>query len=160
MQAWRWAPLCAACLIALLLPPLEAQQSQKLAYVISNLYGPEGLTLDNDTHRAHFDSSFRENFSPFNTALAAQLTSLPLPSTAAGFTYTYDPTLGIYNRSAQSFGPILAERAETIGKGKFYVGFSISISVSTPSMVRASTLSRRSLLTAPRWILPRRISRT
>jgi hypothetical protein len=52
------------------------------------------------------------------------LTSLPVPSTAAGFTYTYDPALGIYNRSAPSFGPIFAERAETIGKDRFYVGFS------------------------------------
>lgn len=104
--------------------PLQAQQNRKLAFVIPELYGPEGLTLDNPTHRAHFDSSFRTNFSPFNGALASQLTSLPLPSTAAGFTYTYDPTLGIYNRSAQSFGPILAERAETIGKDRFYVGFS------------------------------------
>jgi hypothetical protein len=104
--------------------PLQAQQNRKLAFVIPELYGPEGLTLDNPTHAAHFDSSFRENFGPFNGALASQLTSLPLPSTAAGFTYTYDPTLGIYNRSAQSFGPILAERAETIGKNRFYFGFS------------------------------------
>ncbi|MEX2301989.1 MAG: transporter [Bryobacterales bacterium] len=104
--------------------PLHAQQSRKLAFVIPEIYGPEGLTLDSETHRAHFDSSFRANFSPFNTAMASQLTSLPLPSTAAGFTYTYDSTLGIYNRSAQSFGPILAERAETIGKDKFYLGFS------------------------------------
>jgi Putative MetA-pathway of phenol degradation len=104
--------------------PLQAQQTRKLAFVIPELYGPEGLTLDNPTHRAHFDSSFRENFSPFNGAMASQLTSLPLPSTAAGFTYTYDPTLGIYSRSAQSFGPILAERAETIGKNRFYFGFS------------------------------------
>jgi hypothetical protein len=104
--------------------PLQAQQNRKLAFVIPELYGPEGLTLDNPTHAAHFDSSFRTNFSPFNGALASQLTSLPLPSTAAGFTYTYDPTLGIYNRTAQSFGPILAERAETIGKDRFYAGFS------------------------------------
>jgi hypothetical protein len=110
--------LCVLCM------PLRAQQSRKLAFVIPELYGPEGLTLDNDTHRAHFDSSFRANFSPFNSAIASQLTTLPLPSTAAGFTYTYDSTLGIYNRSAQSFGPILAERAETIGKDKFYLGFS------------------------------------
>ncbi len=103
--------------------PLSAQ-SRKLAFVIPEIYGPEGLTLDSETHRAHFDSSFRENFSPFNSAMASQLTSLPLPSTAAGFTYSYDSTLGIYSRSAQSFGPILAERAETIGKDKFYLGFS------------------------------------
>jgi hypothetical protein len=118
--------IAAAVMIYLgsLLLPLHAQQTRKLAFVSPELYGPEGLTLDNPTHAAHFDRSFRTNFSPFNGALASQLTSLPVPSTAAGFTYTYDPTLGIYNRSAQSFGPILAERAETIGKDRFYAGFS------------------------------------
>ena len=30
----------------------------------------------------------------------------------------------MYSRSARSFGPILAERAETIGRDKFAVGFS------------------------------------
>ncbi len=116
--------LAAVMYVVLLWAPLQAQQNRKLAFVIPELYGPEGLTLDNPTHRAHFESSFRENFTPFNVELASQLTSLPLPSTAAGFTYTFDPTLGIYNRSAQSFGPILAERAETIGKNRFYFGFS------------------------------------
>jgi hypothetical protein len=49
---------------------------------------------------------------------------LPIPSPASGFTYTFDRTLGVYSRSAQSFGPILSERAETIGKDKFLAGFS------------------------------------
>ncbi|MBI1788716.1 MAG: transporter [Acidobacteria bacterium] len=96
----------------------------KLALIIPNLYGPGGLTLPNLTHFAHFDSAFQANFLPFNTALASQLSSLPLPSPASGFTYTLDKSLGTYSRSAQSFGPILAERAETLGKDKFYFGFS------------------------------------
>ena len=96
----------------------------KLALAIADLYGPSGLALDSDKHRAHFDSSFRSNFAPFNNALAGQLTSLPIPSTAAGFTYAFDPTLGTYVRSAQSFGPILTERAETVGTDRFYFGFS------------------------------------
>ena len=49
---------------------------------------------------------------------------MPLPTSASGFTYELDPTLGVFKRSTQSFGPILAERAETIGKGKFSLGFS------------------------------------
>jgi Putative MetA-pathway of phenol degradation len=124
MASKIWIAAAAVVYVASLGMPLQAQDNRKLAFVIPELYGPEGLTLDNPTHAAHFDSSFRTNFSPFNGALASQLTSLPVPSTASGFTYTYDPTLGIYNRSAQSFGPILAERAETIGKNRFYVGFS------------------------------------
>jgi hypothetical protein len=96
----------------------------KLAFLIPNLFGPEGLTLPNPNHEAHFDSAFQANFGPFNTAVASQLTSLPIPSPASGFTYTFDRSLGTYTRSAQSFGPILTERAETIGKEKFFVGFS------------------------------------
>jgi hypothetical protein len=97
---------------------------RKLAFLIPNLYGPTGLTLPNPTHQAHFDSSFQQNFGPFNTAIASQLTSLPIPSPASGLTYTFDKTLGVYARSARSFGPILSERAETIGKDKFAFGFS------------------------------------
>ncbi len=98
--------------------------NRKLAFVIPDLFGPGGLTLPNPTHNAHFDSAFQSNFVPFNTAIASQLTSLAIPSPASGFTYSFDKSLGIYSRSAQSFGPILAERAETIGKDKIYFGFS------------------------------------
>jgi hypothetical protein len=107
--------------------PLAAQgpsgPGSKLAFLIPDLYGPGGLTLPNPDHDAHFDNSFQQNFGPFNTAIGVQLSALPLPSSASGFTYTFDPTLGVYNRSADSFGPILAERAETLGQGKFFVGF-------------------------------------
>src|SRR5882672_8601258 len=102
----------------------QSQNATKLAFLIPNLYGPDGLLLPNPNHEAHFDSAFQTNFGPFNTAIGSQLTSLPLPSPASGFTYTFDSTLGVYTRSAQSYGPLLAERAETIGKEKFFAGFS------------------------------------
>src|SRR5215204_4932193 len=82
---------------------------RKLAFLIPNLYGPAGLTLPNPTHQAHFDSSFQQNFGPLNTAIASQLTSLPIPSPASGLVYSFDKALGVYTRSARSFGPILAE---------------------------------------------------
>ena len=98
--------------------------SAKLAFLLPNIYGPDGLLLPNPNHAAHFDSDFQANFGPFNSSLGTQLTSLPLPSPASGFTYTFDPSLGIYTRSADSYGPILAERAETIGAEKFFMGYS------------------------------------
>jgi len=118
--SWRIAAI--ALVVAI---PLSAQNaaSPKLAYLIPQLFGPDGLTLPNPNHLAHFDSDFQANFGPFNTAIGNQLSSLPLPSPASGFTYMFDPALGVYTRSAQSFGPILAERAETIGKDKFTAGF-------------------------------------
>jgi len=110
--------------LSLVAAPAAAQQTtRKLAFVIPTLYGPNGLQLTNPDHQAHFNSDFQANFGPLNAAFAAQITSLPLPSPASGFTYSFDPTLGVYERSAASFGPILAERAETIGKDKMYFGF-------------------------------------
>ncbi len=107
--------------------PGSAASNRKLAFIIPNLYGPGGLTLPNQEHVAHFDSAFQTSFAPFNSAIASQLSSLPIPSPASGFTYTFDKSLGVTTRSAQSFGPILGERAETIGKDKFYFGFAYQL---------------------------------
>lgn len=93
-----------------------------LACAIPNLYGPYGLVLPNPTHAAHFTSSFQSNFSALNTAIATQLTLLPLASPASGFIYEYDPNTGLQKVAPESFGPVLTERAETIGKHKFFVG--------------------------------------
>ncbi|RPJ57872.1 MAG: hypothetical protein EHM23_19160 [Acidobacteria bacterium] len=108
---------------------ISAQQRDKLADFLPGLYGP-GITLADPssagfpTHRAHFLQSSQESLRQFNTSVISQLTSLPLSSPASGFTYMVDPTLGTMTRSAQSFGPILAERAETIGKNRLNIGFS------------------------------------
>lgn len=107
----------------------SAQDSGKLALLIPGLFGPNGLTVesqarlpDGSTHSAHFNSAFQAEFTQFNIALASQLAAVPLPTPASGFTYTFDSSLGVFQRSTQSFGPILAERAETIGKKKVTFG--------------------------------------
>lgn len=105
-------------------------QDDKLGLIIPNLYGPQGLFVQSDAplaggvdHSAHFNSSFQSEFTQFNIALASELSALPLPSPASGFTYEFDAAAGAFTRTTQSFGPILAERAETIGKGRFSFGF-------------------------------------
>jgi hypothetical protein len=101
-----------------------------LATLFHNLFGPHGLIVDSEAtlpgeqaHTAHFVSGFQFNFSQFNTALVNHLVSVPLPSPAAGFTYEFDPGVGVFRRTSQSFGPILAERAETIGARRVSIGF-------------------------------------
>jgi len=103
---------------------------KNLATLFTDLYGPDGLVLDSlatlpgeQPHRAHFVSDFQFNFSQFSTALVGQIVSVPLPSPASGFTYQFDSSLGVFQRTTQSFGPILAERAETIGSHRVSVGF-------------------------------------
>jgi len=107
----------------------SAQGQEKLAFLIPTLFGPDGLIVDSEavlptgqTHSGHFNSSLQANFSPFNSALATGLASVPLPTPASGFTYTFDPALGVFNRSTRSFGPLVADRAETIGKGRASIG--------------------------------------
>jgi hypothetical protein len=109
----------------------RAEAQEKLAYLLPTLYGPSGLFVNSEallptgqTHSAHFNSSFQSSFGPFNTALATQLAAVPLPSPASGFTYTYDSALGVFNRTTESYGPILSDRAEALGKGRASLGFS------------------------------------
>jgi Putative MetA-pathway of phenol degradation len=94
----------------------------------------EGITLAPPTppfpsHAAHFiaeDSPQFRAVQQFSASLANQLSSFPLASSAGGFTYRFDPALGVFTRSADSFGPVFAERGETIGKGKFNIGLNHS----------------------------------
>lgn len=92
----------------------------------------EGITLappaSGRSHVAHFNSLDSPQFlalRQFNEELANQLSSFPLASSAGGFTYRFDPALG-FTRATASFGPIYADRADTIGRGKFNLGFNYS----------------------------------
>jgi hypothetical protein len=80
---------------------------------------------DGSTHSAHFNGAFQSEFRLINIALVRQIGALPIPSPASGFTYMFDTSTGTFVRSTQSFGPILADRAETIGRGRFAFGYSL-----------------------------------
>ena len=56
--------------------------------------------------------------------IGSQLSSLPLGSSSGGFTYGYDSSLGTFTRSTETFGPAFAERAQTLGRGRFNFGSS------------------------------------
>jgi hypothetical protein len=62
-------------------------------------------------------------FNFFNEAFGTQIGQLPLATPASGFTFTFDKKTGSYARSTESFGPLLAERAETIGRHRGYLAF-------------------------------------
>jgi hypothetical protein len=88
-----------------------------------------GITLAPPTqgpsHVAHFIGADSPQFialQQFNGVLANQLSAFPLASSGGGFTYRYDANLGVFTRTTDSFGPIFAERAATIGKGKLNIG--------------------------------------
>jgi hypothetical protein len=103
---------------------------RNLATLFTDLFGSRGLTVDSaatlpgeQLHTAHFNSDFQTNFGQFGTALVSQLVTVPLPSPTSGFTYEFDPSVGVFHRTTQSFGPILSERADTVGARRVSFGF-------------------------------------
>ena len=129
----RLAVALCSCWLLLPTPQAAAQQPhvESLATLFEDVYGPNGLVLSSDdvqldgtNHAAHFNSAFQSDFRLVNIALTSQLTAVPLPSPASGFTYKFDSATGTFVRSTRSFGPILSDRAETIGRGRLAFGFS------------------------------------
>ena len=59
-----------------------------------------------------------------NASIATALAVIPLASPASGVIIKMDPTTGAELPVSSTLGPIFTERAETIGKNKFYIGLS------------------------------------
>jgi len=114
LQTWTFAQTPTA-------PACSSSLTSKMICVVPQTYGPNGLVLPNPRHNAHFVSSFQENFVPLTVSVGTELTLLSIASPASGVLFTFDPTLGVVTRSNESYGPILTERAETIGRHKLYL---------------------------------------
>jgi len=76
------------------------------------------------------DSATLRTLSPFTLVtqieqqIGTQLTSLPIGSSAGGFTYQYDSHLGTFTRTTDTFGPAFAERAQVLGRRRVNFGMS------------------------------------
>jgi hypothetical protein len=117
----------AALAFAILVPtPLLAQvtipSDTPLADVVLTVYATE--IVDNINAGADPVSAASDLADAFiiTQALTSQLSTFPLGSSAGGFTWTFMPGTGTFSRTTESFGPIFAERALTIGKGRMNVG--------------------------------------
>jgi uncharacterized membrane protein YgcG len=128
----KWVALSAA--IGLFLPrPAIAQADARLplSQILPDLIGNTIVLAPRSTpevpsHAAHFKPSPEQLQTPvqFNQQLVTLLSSLPFGSSSGGFTYNYDPSVGTFSRSSESFGPLFAERALTIGRERGSLGVS------------------------------------
>jgi hypothetical protein len=105
--------------------------------LVPQLYGPGGLVGTNNggplvptgnlgvgPHEVHFQDASAASLGPLNEEIGTQISQLPLASPASGFIFSFNSGLGVVSRSTQSFGPVLTDRAETIGKHRLFIGFS------------------------------------
>jgi len=115
--------------------PLNGTSSNKLICVLPQVFGPFGLGSSGNApgaplkfnfgHEGHFEGEFLSNFGPINEAVGIQVSQLPIASPSSSISFIYDPTLKTFAPATEeSLGPILGERANTIGRHKIYVAFS------------------------------------
>src|SRR5713226_5405100 len=132
MRVCRLAVAFAA--VSLFSVPVSAQTvpSFNLRDLLTDLLR-NGITLapplTGISHEAHFVGADAPQFAALmhmGDEFSNQLSNFPLASSAGGFTYRFDPNAGVFVRSSESFGPIYAERADSIGTGKFNLGLSYS----------------------------------
>jgi hypothetical protein len=131
------ACVCTVLVLALSLPAVAAAQTgdqSKLANLLVNFYAENAvanyqiflnlqkqypaLVVNEDDIIASVGPAYL-----FNQQLGSQISSFPLGSSAGGFTWTFDPQMGVFQRSSESFGPTFAERALTVGRKKVNLGF-------------------------------------
>src|SRR5580692_102815 len=104
-----------------------AKRSSDLVCIVPQVYGAGGLVgVDNGGpltatkfHEVHFQASSINSFGPINAEIGVQLSQVPLASPVSGFIFAN----GVM-QEATSFGPVLADRAETLGRRRIFVGAS------------------------------------
>ena len=99
--------------------PAGAQQSvtEVLSFLLTNRSIPTGDFTQDELAAA----ATRDTFADF---LLTELGTVPISSSAGGFTYRLDRTLGTVVLSSDSFGPFFTERSLTAGVGQFSFGLS------------------------------------
>jgi len=100
-------------------------RSDKLVCLIPQVYGINGLDATNPTASGQFSANFlADSLRPLESSIARQSALLPLASPSSGITFSWDAAAKVFSSSTDSFGPILGERAETIGRYRVFLGFS------------------------------------
>jgi hypothetical protein len=112
--------MCVRLLIVscvLLIVPCPAAHAQSIRDTLSFLLTNRSIGTGDFAGDEQAANATRDTISSF---LLTELGSLPVTSSASGFSYEMDPGLGgVPTRATASFGPFFSERALTSGAGHF-----------------------------------------
>ncbi len=104
----------------------SVSDARPLRDLISGLYGGDGITLAPSppgspfpSHAPHFTVDSAASINRLNEQITAAIGAFPFSSSVGGFTFNFDPLLGTFLRTTETLGPLFAERAPTLGRGKF-----------------------------------------
>ena len=115
--------LCRVARAQNLCPPGIA--SDKLICLIPQSIGVNESLLVSSSNSSQFTlSSLNGNLRSLSSSAAEASALLPLASPPSGIVFTWDPAAKILVPSEGSLGPVLSDRAETIGRHKVFLGVS------------------------------------
>lgn len=97
---------------------------QPLDQLIPNLFGGSlSTTIDRSlTDRSRQQVAIVQRFRNLSAQVSVARSSVPIPSSSGAFSFLWDSELDTFVRSEQSLGSIFAERARTVGRGRWNVG--------------------------------------
>jgi hypothetical protein len=118
-------------MLLLTLVSTQAHAQRPLAGLITDLFdrstinAPSTATGVPIQHQGHFivGENLKLTTREVNLAIASQVATFPIPSSSGGFTFNVNDR-GEVTPTSTNFGPLFAERAVTIGRKQFNVGFS------------------------------------
>jgi len=129
--------LCAMMLTLATAAGLSAQQTMQEALQRLFVFGEgnEALFLigsaqvaATEVHGSHFIPASQEANGAmlefFGRTIAKNVSSFPIPTSVGSETFVFVD--GVPTRTSNSFGPIVAERAQTLGRGRLSAGFTYS----------------------------------
>ncbi len=109
--------------------PAGAQTMAELTRTLFTTFTEEDLVEGPGPHGEHFklqnNATSAEVVDAFSNLVAANVSSFPLSSTVSGV--TFDFTSGVPVATSTSLGPIFAERASTLGRGRLNIGANVSV---------------------------------
>lgn len=126
----RNRPAAVACLtLSLFAAAAEAraQTTGDVRDLVADLYGGQGIVLDPDVigHVAHFNAASSAALSNLSSIISSNVSTYSFNSTVAAVSFDVDQ--GVPVRTQESLGPILAERARTIGRSRMNLGASYAL---------------------------------
>jgi hypothetical protein len=102
--------------------------ARKLVDLIPGLYGGNGISLAAPppgspfpTHEPHFTIASAAAINRLNEQIAAEIGVFPFSAAVGGFTFAFEPGLGTFVPTTETLGPLFAERAPTLGRGRLNV---------------------------------------
>jgi len=104
-------------------PCPNGAKSDKLACLVPQVYGANGIDTSFGQAGTFSANFLTDSLTPVQSSIARESALLPLASPSSGITFTWNPAAKAFTSSTDSFGPILGERAETIGKYRVFLGF-------------------------------------